>query len=99
MPGAAGALAAPAQRLAPLLATSLKPRSGTPGTGKLQREKQTPLVFSSVCALCSRCWMGRSGKLLFLLDLLGAVRALLVLGFSGIARRMRLPGKVTFRMA
>lgn len=45
----------------------------TPGTGKLQREKQTPLVFSSVCDLCSRCWMGRRGELLFLLDLLGGL--------------------------
>lgn len=34
--------------------------TATPGTGKLQREKQTPLVCSSVCDSCSRCWMGRS---------------------------------------
>lgn len=49
--------------------------------GKLQREKPAPLVFSSVCDLCSRCWMGRSGELLFLLGLLGAVWALLLWGF------------------
>lgn len=43
--------------------------------------------------------MGKSGELLFLMDLPGAVRALLVLGFQASPGACVCQGKVTSRMA